>query len=44
VTTEEQIILAADVTNQAHDVRQVEPMVEQLQSNVATTELDGEVK
>ena len=44
VTTEDQIILAADVTNQANDVRQVEPMVEQLQSNVAAADLDGEVK
>ena len=34
VTTEEQVILAADVTDQANDVRQVEPMVEQAQSNV----------
>lgn len=44
VTTEDQIILAADVTNQANDVRQVEPMVEQLQSNVAAADLDGEVR
>lgn len=44
VTTEEQVILAADVTDQANDVRQVEPMLEQLQSNIAAAELDGEVK
>jgi transposase len=44
VTTEDQVILAADVTNQANDVRQVQPMVEQLQSNVAAAELDGKVK
>ena len=44
VTTEDQIIVAADVTNQANDVRQVEPMVEQLQSNVEAAELDGRVK
>ena len=44
VTSEEQVILAADVTNQTNDVRQVEPMVEQLQSNVEAAELDGEVK
>jgi len=44
VTTEDQIIVAADVTNQANDVRQVEPMVEQLQSNVASAEIDGDVK
>ena len=44
VTTEEQVIVSADVTNQANDVRQVEPMVEQLQTNVAAAELDGDVK
>jgi len=44
VTTEEQVIVAADVTNQANDVRQVAPMVEQLQSNVAAADLDGDVK
>ena len=44
VTTEEQVIVAAVVTNQANDVRQVEPMVEQLQSNVEAANLDGEVK
>jgi transposase len=44
VTTEDQVILAADVTNQANDVRQVEPMVEQLQSNIADAELNGTVK
>ena len=44
VTTEDQIIVAADVTNQANDVRQVEPMVEQLQSNVEAAELSGDVK
>ena len=43
VTTEDQVILAADVTNQANDVRQVEPMVEQLQSNIADAELNGTV-
>lgn len=43
ITNEDQVILAADVTSQANDVRQVEPMVEQLQSNVSAAELDGEV-
>ena len=44
VTTEEQAILAADVTNQANDVRQVEPMVQQLQANVAAAERNSDVK
>jgi hypothetical protein len=43
VTTEDQIIVAAEVTNQANDVRQVEPMVEQLQANVSAAQLDGTV-
>jgi transposase len=33
VTNEHQIILAADVTNQANDVRQLVPMVDQTQAN-----------
>lgn len=36
--------VATDVTNQANDVRQVEPMVEQLDSNTAAAKLDGDVK
>ena len=44
VATEDQIIVAADVTDQANYVRQVEPMVEQLQSNVEAAELSGDVK
>jgi transposase len=43
VTNENQVILAADVTNQANDVRQVEPMLAQLQSNVEAAELEGEL-
>lgn len=43
VTDENQVILAADVTNQANDVRQVEPMLAQLQSNVKAAELEGEL-
>lgn len=43
VTDENQVILAADVTNQANDVRQVEPMLAQLQSNVKAAELDGKL-
>ena len=34
VTNEYQVILAADVTNQANDVRQVVPMVDQTRSNL----------
>ena len=34
VCNEEQIILAADVTNQANDQRQVQPMVSQAQENL----------
>ena len=44
VTTEDQIIVAADVTNQANDVRHVEPMVDQLQSNIAAAKLTCGVK
>ncbi|MBI1313501.1 IS1182 family transposase [bacterium] len=44
VVDENQVILAADVTNQANDVRQVEPLLEQLQSNVAAGGLQGELK
>lgn len=44
VATEEQVIVAADVTNQANDMRQIEPMVDQLQSNVRAAELNGKVK
>ena len=44
VTDENQVILAADVTNQANDVRQVESLLSQLQSNVEAAELDGQLK
>lgn len=43
VTDENQVILAADVTNQANDVRQVEPLLAQLQSNVEAAELNGKL-
>lgn len=36
VTTEDQIIVACDVTNQANDVQQVEPMLAQTVENLAT--------
>jgi transposase len=35
VANEQQIIVAADVTNQANDVRQVEPLLEQTQRNLS---------
>ena len=35
VCNEEQIIVAADVTDQANDKRQVQPMVTQAQENLA---------
>ena len=44
VATESQIIVAADVTDQANDVRQVEPMIEQMQSNIDAAQLNGRVK
>jgi transposase len=44
MTSEDQVILAADVTNQANDVRQVEPMVDLMQSNIAAAKLDGSVQ
>jgi transposase len=34
VANEQQVIVAADVTNQANDVRQVQPMIEQTQTNL----------
>ena len=34
IATEDQVIVAADVTNQANDVRQVCPMIETMQSNI----------
>lgn len=43
VTDENQVILAADVTSQANDVRQVEPLLSQLQSNVEAAELNGKL-
>ena len=44
VVDENQVILATDVTNQANDVRQVEPLLEQLLSNVAAAKLTGQLK
>lgn len=44
VTNEDQVILAADVTNQANDVRQVAPLVDQLQSNVEAADLPDDLR
>lgn len=44
IATETQVILAADVTDQANDVRQVEPMLDQMQSNIEGAKLDGEAQ
>lgn len=43
IATEDQVIVAADVTNQANDVRQVQPMIEQMQSNLEAANVEGEV-
>lgn len=43
VANESQIILAADVTDQANDVRQVQPMVNQTLSNLDAVEVTGSV-
>ena len=43
VADENQVILAADVTDHANDCRQVEPMLEQLKSNIETAGLKGEL-
>lgn len=44
VVSEDQIILAADVTNQSNDVRQVAPMVEKMKSNVEAAGVKGKPK
>ncbi len=41
---EHQIIVAADVTNEANDKKQVQPMVEQLQENLAAAGVTEKVK
>lgn len=43
VANAEQIIVAADVTNQANDVRQVEPMVEQTVANINGAGVDQKI-
>src|SRR3954452_13198192 len=44
VTNEHQIILAADVTDQANDVRQLVPMVDQARANLDAAGIEGEIK
>jgi transposase len=44
VTNEHQIILAADVTDQANDVRQVVPMVDQARANLDAAGVKGAIK
>jgi transposase len=43
VANEEQIIVSADVTNQANDVRQVEPMVDQTIENIDAAGVDDNI-
>jgi len=43
ITDENHVILAADVTNQVNNVRQSEPLLAQLQSNVDVAELKGKL-
>jgi Transposase DDE domain len=44
VTNEHQIILAADVTNQANDVRQTVPMVDQARENLAAAGVEDTIQ
>jgi transposase len=44
VTNEEQIIVSADVTDQANDMRQVKPMVEQTLENLEAVGVDDSVR
>jgi transposase len=44
VTNEHQIILAADVTDQANDVRQLVPMVDQTRANLDAAGIEGAIK
>ena len=43
VANEEQIILAADVTDAANDKQQVEPMVEQSQENIKSAGIEQDI-
>src|SRR3954453_18220317 len=44
VTNEHQIILAADVTDQVNDARQVVPMTDQARANLAAAGVEGAIK
>jgi transposase len=44
VTNEHQIVLAADVTDQANDVRQLAPMVDQARANLDAAGVQDEIK
>ena len=44
MTNEEQIIVSADVTDQANDMRQVKPMVEQTLENLEAVGVDDSVR
>src|SRR4051794_40958399 len=44
VTNEQQIILAADVTDQANDARQAVPMVDQARANLDASGVDGAIQ
>ena len=44
VTNEHQVILAADVTDQANDARQMVPMVDQTQANLEAAGVKGAIK
>jgi transposase len=44
VTNEQQIVLAADVTDQSNDVRQMVPMVDQARANLEAAGVKGSIK
>lgn len=44
VVTEDQVILAAEVTQEANDVKQLHPMLEQTEVNLAAAGVEGEVE
>lgn len=44
VVTEDQVIVAAEVTQEANDVKQLHPMLEQTEANLAAVELEEEVQ
>jgi len=44
VVTEDQVIVAAEVTQEANDVKQLHPMLEQTEANLGAVELEEEVQ